>query len=199
MQDRTSAASVRAALSGRLLASDQAAAIELPASYQAAVLVALRERDGTLSTLLTQRHHNLPRHAGEISFPGGRREPGDASLIATALREAHEEIGLPASDVAILGALEPIPTLVSDHAVYPFVGLIPATFACRANPAEVESVLEVELGELERVHTRAPLRRGTISIRADSYVIGEAVIWGATARMLQDLLARLAWPQRPGS
>lgn len=199
MQDRTAAASVRAALSGRLLASDQAAAIELPASYQAAVLVALRERDGTLSTLLTRRHHNLPRHAGEISFPGGRREPGDASLIATALREAYEEIGLPASEVAILGALEPIPTVVSDHAVYPFVGLIPATFACRANPAEVESVLEVKLGELERVHTRSPLRRGTILIRADSYIIGEAVIWGATARMLQDLLARLAWPRQPGS
>ena len=199
MQDRTAAASVRAALSGRLLASDQAAAIELPASYQAAVLVALRECDGTLSTLLTRRHHNLPRHAGEISFPGGRREPGDASLIATALREAYEEIGLPASEVAILGALEPIPTVVSDHAVYPFVGLIPATFACRANPAEVESVLEVKLGELERVHTRSPLRRGTILIRADTYIIGEAVIWGATARMLQDLLARLAWPRQPGS
>lgn len=199
MQDRTPAASVRAALSDRLLASDQAAAIELPASHQAAVLVALRERDGTLSTLLTRRHHNLPRHAGEISFPGGRREPGDASLIATALREAYEEIGLPAAEVTILGALEPIPTVVSDHAVYPFVGLIPATFAYRANPAEVESVLEVELGELERVHTRSPLRRGTISIRADSYVIGDAVIWGATARMLQDLLARLALSRQPGS
>lgn len=188
-----------AALGGRLLAADQAATIELPASYQAAVLVALRQRDGRLSTVLTQRHHSLPRHAGEVSFPGGRRDPGDASLIATALREAHEEIGLPASAVQIIGALEPIPTPVSDHAVYPFVGLIPAGFTWQANASEVEAVLEVELGALAGAHMRSPLRRGGVSVRADSYRVGGVVVWGATARMLSDLLDRMAWVTRTGA
>ena len=174
-----------------MLDSDRAATIGLHASFQAAVLVALRDRDGSLSTVLTRRHRNLSRHAGEISFPGGRREPGDATLVDTALRETHEEIGLPASMVQILGALEPIPTVVSDHAVYPFVGLVPAEFSWRTNPEEVESVIEVTLSELVDAHTRAYARSGALSIRADSYVVGDQVIWGATARMLSDLLARV--------
>ncbi len=195
MQQSAPAASAQATLSDRLLDSDRAAAIELHASFQAAVLVALRDRDGSLSTVFTRRHRNLPRHAGEISFPGGRREPRDATLIGTALRETHEEIGLPASMVQILGALEPVPTVVSDHAVYPFVGLVPSDFSWHTSPEEVEAVIEFTLPDLVRARTRTYIRRGGLPIRADSYVIGEHVIWGATARILSDLLARV---YRPG-
>ncbi len=72
----------------------------------------------------SKRHSDLRLHAGQISFPGGRREPGDEDLIRTALREAHEEIGLDPASVVIVGALAPTPTVVTDIAIYPFVGLI---------------------------------------------------------------------------
>ena len=82
--------------------------------------------------MFTKRRDDLKRHAGEISFPGGRRDPEDADLTATALREAHEEIGLPPDAVEIVGALPPTPTFVTNYAVYPFVGLIEPGFAVGA-------------------------------------------------------------------
>src|SRR5580704_7973460 len=100
-----------------LLPTDLAAAIEVRASVQAAVLVPLHIKRGVLHAVFTRRHHDLPRHAGEISFPGGRRDPEDADLIATALRETHEEVGLPPESVELIGALEPIPTVVTGYAV----------------------------------------------------------------------------------
>ena len=74
--------------------------------------------------MFTKRRDDLKRHAGEISFPGGRREPQDADLTTTALRETYEEIGLPPEAVEIVGALPPTTTFVPNYAVYPFVGLI---------------------------------------------------------------------------
>ena len=78
---------------------------------------------GALHAVFTRRRDDLKRHPGEISFPGGRRDEGE-TLVQTALREAHEEIGLPPDAVDLLGALEPTPTFVTNYAIYPFVGLI---------------------------------------------------------------------------
>ncbi len=83
---------------------------------------------GELHAVFTKRRDDLKRHPGEISFPGGRRDPEDADLTATALREAHEEIGLPPEAVEIVGALPPTPTFFNNYAVYPFVGLIEPCF-----------------------------------------------------------------------
>ena len=88
----------------------------------AAVLVPVFEADG-LHAVFTRRRHDLRRHAGEISFPGGRRDHGE-ELVDTALREAHEEIGLPPDAVDVVGALPPTPTFVTNYAIYPFVGVI---------------------------------------------------------------------------
>ena len=85
--------------------------------------------------MLTERRHDLRRHAGEISFPGGRHDDTDADLLATALREAHEEIGLPPEAVEMLGALQPTPTIATGYAIYPFVGLIEPGRSVDAQPA----------------------------------------------------------------
>jgi 8-oxo-dGTP pyrophosphatase MutT (NUDIX family) len=97
---------------------------------------ALLAPDAALHAVFTKRRDDLKRHAGEISFPGGRRDPEDPDLAATALRETHEELGLPPDAVEIVGALPPTPTFVTNYAVYPFVGLIEPGF--RWEPADAE-------------------------------------------------------------
>jgi 8-oxo-dGTP pyrophosphatase MutT (NUDIX family) len=127
-----------------------------------------------------------------ISFPGGRRDPDDDSLQFTALREAEEEIGLPADTVCILGALPPTPTVATSYGVYPFVGLIERGRAWIPSATEVDEVLEVRLADLRAARTRRRLLHRGIPFRSDVYdVSAEAVIWGATARIVNDLLARI--------
>ena len=96
------------------------------------MLVPLFGTDEQPHAVFTKRRTDLRRHAGEISFPGGRRDPEDADLRETALREAEEEIGLPRADVEVLGELEPTSTFVTGYLIHPFVGLIPAGQALAA-------------------------------------------------------------------
>jgi 8-oxo-dGTP pyrophosphatase MutT (NUDIX family) len=179
-----------AALSELLLPADQAAAIEVRASVQAAVLVPLHMRRGVVHAIFTMRHHDLPRHAGEISFPGGRRDAGDADLIATALRETHEEVGLPADSVQVIGALEPIPTIVTGYAIHPFVGIVPSNFRWIPSDSEVAAVIDLPLPAVAAGYGRRRLVRRGAAIRTDTYVVDEHMIWGATARIVSDLLDR---------
>ena len=159
---------------------------------EAAVLVPLYlDADGEAHAVFTKRRDDMRRHPGEISFPGGRRDPGDADLAATALREAHEEIGLPSAAVELVGALPPTGTFVTDYAVYPFVGIIDPGFAWTIADAEVAQVLELPLGAVRAGHARRRLIRRGVPFRSDSYQVGDHLIWGATARMVADLLARL--------
>jgi 8-oxo-dGTP pyrophosphatase MutT (NUDIX family) len=158
----------------------------------AAVLVPLfLDAAGAPSVVLTRRRADLRRHAGEIAFPGGRADPEDAHPMATALREAEEEIGLAPSAVEILGALQPTPTIATDFAVYPFVGLIEPGTAWRPAEAEVAEVLELSLQELRDGFARRPIERRGVTFLADTFVVGGHVVWGATARMLADLFSRL--------
>ena len=182
---------VAAALAEVLLAAADAAALEVNGRTEAAVLVPLFLADGALHVVLTRRRDDLRRHAGEVSFPGGRRDPGDADLCATALREAHEEIGLPAAAVEVVGALQPTPTIATDYAVYPFVGLIEPGFAWRPSADEVAEVLELPLTALRAGADRQRMLRRGIGFRTDVHVVGETLVWGATARMLVDLLDRI--------
>ncbi len=158
----------------------------------AAVLVALFVRDGALHAVFTERQRELSRHAGEISFPGGRRDPEDADLLATALRETHEEIGLASGEVTVLGALQPTSTIATGYAIYPFVGLIAEAQVWRPSRREVSQVLELELASVAGGYARRQLRRRGVPIRTDTYSVDGHVIWGATARILGDLLDRLA-------
>jgi 8-oxo-dGTP pyrophosphatase MutT (NUDIX family) len=141
--------------------------------------------------VLTRRRADLKRHAGEISFPGGRRDPEDSHLSETALREAEEEIGLPRAEVKMLGELPPTPTFATNYVIHPFVGLIPEGLAWRLSPREVDAVLELGLRELRAGRTRTRMERRGISFETDAFIVDDHVIWGATARILQDLLDQL--------
>lgn len=152
------------------------------------MLVPLFVTDGELHAVFTRRRGDLRRHAGEISFPGGRQDPEDPNLVATALREAHEEIGLPPEDVALLGALTPTPTIATNYAIHPYVGLIEPGREWILSPREVDSVLELALRDLRAGFDRRRLVRRGAPFRTDVYVVGEQLIWGATARILGELL-----------
>jgi 8-oxo-dGTP pyrophosphatase MutT (NUDIX family) len=146
---------------------------------------------GALHAVFTERRADMRRHAGEISFPGGRRDDEDADLCATALRETQEEIGLPPDAVELLGALQPTPTFATSYAIYPFVGLIEPGFAWVVAEAEVGQVLELPLQAVRRGYARRRLVRRGIPFRTPTYEVDGHLIWGATGRILQDLLARI--------
>jgi 8-oxo-dGTP pyrophosphatase MutT (NUDIX family) len=184
-------------LRSRLLPVAQAMRIEVPGRTHAAVLVPLHLGNGALHAVFTKRREDLRRHPGEISFPGGRRDAEDADLLATALREAEEEIGLAADEVEVLGALQPTPTIATSYAVYPFVGLIEPGRAWSLSPREVARVLELPLHELQAGYGRRRLLRQGLPIRTETYVVGDDLIWGATARMLADLIERLRGLELP--
>jgi 8-oxo-dGTP pyrophosphatase MutT (NUDIX family) len=165
----------------------------VPGAKHAAVLVPLYlDAEGALHAVFTERRAELRRHAGEISFPGGRRDDDDSDLCATALRETHEEIGLPPGAVELLGALQPTPTFVTDYAIYPFVGLIEPGFEWVPEVAEVGRVLELSLESVRRGYARRRLVRRGIPFRTDTYEVDGQLIWGATARIVADLLERVA-------
>ena len=155
----------------------------------AAVLVPLYE-DGGLHAVFTRRRADLRRHAGEISFPGGRRDRGEA-LLDTALREAHEEVGLPPDAVHVLGCLTPTPTFVTNYAIYPFVGLIEPGFEWVIGETEVAEVLELPIETLRAAYAERRLVRKGIPFRTPTYEVDGHLIWGATGRILQDLLGRI--------
>jgi 8-oxo-dGTP pyrophosphatase MutT (NUDIX family) len=158
----------------------------------AAVLAPLyRDDAGDLHAVFTRRRDDLRSHPGEISFPGGRQDAGE-SLQDTALRETCEEVGLPPELVTVAGALPPTPTLVTNYAIYPFVGAIEAGFAWIAQEAEVAHILELRLRDVRDGHGRRRLVRRGVPFKTDTYVVGDHLIWGATARIVADLLARVA-------
>jgi 8-oxo-dGTP pyrophosphatase MutT (NUDIX family) len=156
------------------------------------VLVPLfRGADEQPHAVFTRRRTDLRRHAGEISFPGGRRDPEDADLCETALREAEEEIGLPRTDVTVLGELAATSTFVTGYLIHPFVGLIPAGRRWQLSPAEVDVVLELPLAALREGRQRTRMERRGISFETDAYIVDDNLIWGATARIVEQLLERL--------
>ena len=182
---------ITAALRDSLLSVDAAMTLRVSGATDAAVLVPLYWRSGEIHAVFTRRRDDLRRHPGEISFPGGRHELEDSDLVRTALRETEEEIGLAAAAVNVIGALAPTPTIATDYAIYPFVGVIEPGLRWTPSPGEVASVLELSLADLRAGYGRRRLRRRGLPIRTDTFVVGDDLIWGATARILQDLLERL--------
>src|SRR3954463_3013673 len=133
-----------------LLTPQEAAELDAPGTKDAAVLVPLYVAgDDELHAVFTKRRDDLRRHAGEISFPGGRQDDPDEDLRCTALREAEEEIGLATSDVELIGALPPVGTFVTNYKIHPFVGLIPEESRFTPSPDEVAAVLMFRLDELQ--------------------------------------------------
>ncbi|HEY7607661.1 MAG TPA: CoA pyrophosphatase [Alphaproteobacteria bacterium] len=154
----------------------------------AAVLVPLVDRAEGMSVLLTLRNASLPHHAGQISFPGGRIEEGDASAAATALRETEEEIGLARDSVEIVGRLDDYIT-GTGFLVAPIVGLIRPPYALNPDPSEVEAVFEVPLAFFldPANHRRESRVFNGVERRFYAMPYGDKYIWGATAAMLMNL------------
>ncbi len=184
----TSAAELRPLL----LSPEDAAALDAPGTKDAAVLVPLYLDRGALHAVFTKRRDDLKRHAGEISFPGGRQDFPDEDLRTTALREAQEEIGLAPADVELVGALEPVGTFVTNYKIHPFVGVIRAGHPWTLQPTEVEEVLELSLPDLiAGFESKRLLKRG-VPIKTPTYTVGRHFVWGATARIVEHLLGRIA-------
>jgi 8-oxo-dGTP pyrophosphatase MutT (NUDIX family) len=158
----------------------------------AAVLIALIQRDGVWKIVLTRRTEALKHHAGQISFPGGRMEAEDADPVATAMREAQEEIGLWPHHVKTIGYLDSFLTITGFH-VYPVVARISAEFIAKPDPNEVDEVFEVPLDFLLNA---VNVRSFEVEYRGKMRQILEFQylnyrIWGATASMLVNLQKRL--------
>jgi 8-oxo-dGTP pyrophosphatase MutT (NUDIX family) len=173
-----------------LLTPEQAAELDAPGSKDAAVLVPLYREP--LTAVFTERRADLSRHAGEISFPVGRQDDPDEDLRACALREAQEEIGLDPAGVELVGALPPVGTFVTGYRVFPFVGMIEPGQSWRPQATEVAQVLEFTLADLVRGHEMQRLLRKGVPIKTPTYTVDGHLVWGATARIVQSLLERLA-------
>jgi 8-oxo-dGTP pyrophosphatase MutT (NUDIX family) len=175
-------------------------AIQPSRRVPAAVLVPLVERAEGMTVLLTQRADTLKSHAGQISFPGGRIEPGDADAWHAALRETHEEIGLDASLVEFAGYL-PDHWVGTGFRVTPVVGFVNPCYELRLATAEVHDAFEVPLKFILDAANHRPRIREVfgVSLEVQDIPYGERIIWGATAGMLLTLRRRLqAHPRAAG-
>lgn len=158
----------------------------------AGVLVPVEIIAGIPYILLTKRASHLKHHPGQIAFPGGKQDDGDADVEATALREAREEIGLPEGHVRILGRL-PAHETVTNFTVTPVVGVIERDFEIRPEPGEVEEVFHVPLAHVTDPARFAIEGRRWRGQRRHYYIVpfGPYYIWGATARILRGLAERM--------
>lgn len=169
---------------------------QMDGARRAAVLALVYARGDEPHLLLTRRADTLARHPGQVSLPGGRPEPGDADLAATALRETHEEVGVPPAAIRILGALDDVHTMASAFVISPYVGLVDPTPQPVANDAEIGRIFEISLRDLLDHDAGLPSAPTLGELR---YALAGEDIWGATARILRNLAAviRCALADRP--
>ncbi len=162
---------------------------------QAAVLVPIMLASDGARVVYTLRTGELRDHAGQVSFPGGSPEPHDRSLLATALREAEEEIDLRPDTVEIIGELEEMYIPPSRFLVKPFVGLLSEQAELVLAPEEVEAIFSVSLAELmsPAAFEKVIWQREGWPHEVPIFAVGGHEIWGATAAMTAGLLARLGW------
>lgn len=148
-----------------------------------AVIVPIIINNNEQSLLFTKRNPRMKHHPGEVSFPGGKVEPGETSL-QTAQRETLEEINC--SVIKILGTLNPVMTLVSDHLILPYIGIIDA-HNIKPNPAEVETLHCITLVEFKRTKLKKKRHQyGNIYISSPIWNFRDFYVWGATGRILVD-------------
>ncbi len=158
----------------------------------AAVLLLFDSRDERLPLLFIQRTAHLRHHAGQIGFPGGGAEATDATIVATALREAGEEAGVPADAVEVIGVLPPFLTATSDNWLTPVVGLHNRDIELRADPFEVARLFRLDLAALMVApHTVRRLTHDGLARDVHFYELEGNVVWGVTAAIVSELIGRL--------
>jgi 8-oxo-dGTP pyrophosphatase MutT (NUDIX family) len=145
-----------------------------------AVLVPIFRNQGQYHVLFTERSDEVVFHKGQVCFPGGTQEPSDSSLVQTAIREAEEEIGLQAKDIEILGELDDMLTFVTNYVISPFVAFIPHPHSLKTNGREVKGTFSVPLSFLM---DEANFKRDSYAYEYEGHII-----WGATARILRQLI-----------
>jgi 8-oxo-dGTP pyrophosphatase MutT (NUDIX family) len=176
----------------QVLAGHRPVELPLEGHHASAVMLLLYDAGGVEHVVLQVRGARVEHHAGEISFPGGRLDPGDASLLHTALRETHEEIGVAPHELEVFGQLDDTIVLSSNHLMRPYVGAFtgtPREFAMQAS--EVHSLLHVPLEHLRTPDAHGEFvvdRRGEPALMP-AYRYGDHMIWGATYRVLNQFLA----------
>lgn len=178
-----------------LSARERKAIDDLPYPH-AAVLVPFFEKEGECHLLFTKRSDQVKHHKGQISFPGGVFDKEDGSLAQTALRESFEEVGLKPSDVHLIGPLDDIIT-TTRFIVTPFVGLFPYPYPFRVSEVEIAELIEVPLSCLLKRDAlgQMVIREGDHERIVDAYRYGRHTIWGATARILKQLLELIPKPR----
>lgn len=179
------------------LAGWKASVTQAPGLVQAAVIVPILEKDGQAHFLFTKRTTHVAQHKGEICFPGGHHETRDSTLLDTALRETHEEIGLPPEAVEVLGEMSQEKTYATRFIISPFVARIPYPYPFRADPHEIEEIMAIPVESLRnkngfREETWSFDGAGTRPVCFFSYQ--GYIIWGATARILKSLLEMVYGP-----
>jgi 8-oxo-dGTP pyrophosphatase MutT (NUDIX family) len=190
---------LRRALAGRPVARLDTAALEphyrdsVGALAEAAVLVPVFLREGAPHVLMTRRRDDLRLHPGQISFPGGRIESQDRDALAAALREAREEIGLEPGDVEVVGRLHEALVVLSGFRLTPWVGIVPYPYPYVAQPEEVAGLVELSVADLlaPGVHRTGTREAFGMVHEVHYFEVGGHVVWGASARILHDLLS--AW------
>ena len=178
----------------RALAQRTAVANEDSSLAPAAVLLLFYMKDGQHCILLNKRSETVEHHKGEISFPGGSKDPEDKDFLATALREAEEEMGIRPGDVTVLGQLDDVTTR-SQYDVKVFVGTIPYPYSFRPSAEEIAEVLEVPFDFLASPRNLRHEMRWSMSpeqggqpVPGYCYVYGEHLIWGATAKIIHQFV-----------
>lgn len=172
---------------------------DFPTARRGAVLALLYPRPDEPHLILTRRTPHLRLHSGQISFPGGRIDPHDFSPAEAALRETREEIGIATDRLELYGPLRPVFTVVSNYVLFPFVGFSAEAPAFAPNPHEVAELIELPLSHLltpSAAHEEIWLIRGDRR-RVGLYRFGQHKIWGATARVLRQLVVLAGGPDPP--
>jgi 8-oxo-dGTP pyrophosphatase MutT (NUDIX family) len=184
---RIETAAVAGAVAARGLGAPPS--VSLPGSKQSAVLIALFDGDAGAEIVLTRRAQHLRNHHGEVSFPGGRLEPGE-SAPAAAIREAHEEVGLDPAAVTVVGELDHLATMVSRSVIVPVVATLPGRPDLRAACTEVDRIMTVPLVELlaDDVYRQERWGKPPLDRPIHFFELDDETVWGATARMLVQLL-----------
>lgn len=157
---------------------------------EAAVLIPIFRKEGEYHILFTQRSDQVAHHKGQVSFPGGGRSHSDTSLRDTAIRESREEVGLKAEDIEIVGELDDTPTTTSGYNISPFVAFIPYPYKFKLSPFEISEIFSIPVSAL-LYKVKKKKERYTFGGRVFvgySYEYEGRVIWGATAKIVQQFL-----------